>query len=93
MSATFNIFYLSPFDLGDNLRTNPFEERGNDGVQVNKHASRDPLHIQEGPITRAHAKKMQEALNGLIEDVWVKSYASPTLEEQQHLVHFMHVQA
>ena len=61
--------------------------------QVNKHASRDPLHIREGSITRARAKKMQEALNGLIEDVRVKSYASPTLEEQQYLFHFMHVQA
>ena len=36
---------------------------------------------------------MQEALNGLIKDVWAKTLVSPTLEEQQHLVHFMHIQA
>ena len=91
MSATFNVSDFSPFDVGDDLRTNPFEERRNDGVQVNKHATRDPLHIQEGSITRTWAK-MQKVLNGLIEDVRAKTYASPTLEEQQHLVHFMHVQ-
>ena len=44
MSATFNISDLSPFDVGDDFRTNSFEERGNDGVH-NKHATRDPLHI------------------------------------------------
>ena len=93
VSATFNVYDLSPFDIGDDLRTNPFEKKGNDGVQVNKHASKDPLHIREGPITRACAKKMREALNRLIEDVRAKTLASPTLEEQQHLVHFMHIQA
>jgi hypothetical protein len=30
ISATFNVSDLSPFDVGDDLRTNPFEERGND---------------------------------------------------------------
>ena len=30
ISATFNVFDLSPFDVGDDLRKNPFEERGND---------------------------------------------------------------
>ena len=29
-------------------------------------SSSDPLHIHKGPITRARAKKMQAALNGLI---------------------------
>ena len=30
ISATFNISNLSPFDVCDDSRTNPFEERGND---------------------------------------------------------------
>ncbi|GKV00634.1 hypothetical protein SLEP1_g13299 [Rubroshorea leprosula] len=30
-SITLNVSDLSPFDVGDDLRTNPFEERGNDG--------------------------------------------------------------
>ena len=91
VSATFNVFDLFPFDVGDDLRTNPFEERQNDGAQVSKYGSRDPLHIREGKITRTRAKKMQKALIGLIEDLRAKTFASPTLEEQQYLVHFMHI--
>ena len=34
-------------------------------------SSSDPLHIHGGPITRARAKKMQAALNGLIEKIWI----------------------
>ncbi|PKI78187.1 hypothetical protein CRG98_001422 [Punica granatum] len=34
-----NVSYLSPFDVGADLRTNPFEERGNDMIQLG-----DPLH-------------------------------------------------
>ena len=30
ISATFNVSDLSPFDVGDDSRTNPFEEREND---------------------------------------------------------------
>ena len=30
VSATFNVTDLSPFDVGDDLRTNPFQEEGND---------------------------------------------------------------
>ena len=30
VSATFNVSDLSPFDVGEDSRTNPFEERGND---------------------------------------------------------------
>ena len=36
-------------------------------------ASSDLLHIHEGPITRARAKKVQVALNGLIEKIWIKN--------------------
>ena len=34
---------------------------------------KDPLHIPVGPITRARSKKIIEALNGLIHDIWVDS--------------------
>ena len=33
ISATFNVSDLSPFDVGDDSRSNPFEERGNDENQ------------------------------------------------------------
>ncbi|GKV13414.1 hypothetical protein SLEP1_g24421 [Rubroshorea leprosula] len=69
VSATFNVSNLSPFDVGDDLRTNPFEEKGNDGNQDDSISTMpcDPLHTQGGLVTRARAKKMHEALNGLIE--------------------------
>ena len=48
ISATFNISDLSPFDVGDNLRMNPFEERGNDENQ--QVPLKDPLHVLVGSI-------------------------------------------
>ena len=63
ISVTFNVSDLSPFDVGDNSRTNPFEERGND---ENHKAFKDPLHVLIEPITKARSKKIKEALNGLI---------------------------
>ncbi|GKU99774.1 hypothetical protein SLEP1_g12569 [Rubroshorea leprosula] len=71
VSATFNVSDLSPFDVGDDLRTNPFEERGNDGNQDDPTCttSRDPLTIPGGPVTRTRVRKMREALNGLIEQI------------------------
>ena len=63
---------LSFFDVDDDSRTNPFEERGND---ENQQAFNDPLHIPFGPITRASSKKIKEALNGLIQEIWADSNA------------------
>ena len=72
ISITFNVSDLSPFDVGDDSRMNPFEERGND---ENQQAFKDPLHVPVGPITRARSKKIKEALNGLIQEIWVDSNA------------------
>jgi hypothetical protein len=71
ISATFNVSNLSLFDVGDDSRSNPFEERGNDENQ--QALLKDPLHVPVGPITRARSKKIKEALNGLIQDIWVDS--------------------
>ena len=70
ISATFNVSDLSPFDVGDDLRTNPFEEREND---ENQQAFKDPLHVQVRPITKARSKKIKEALNGFIQEIWADS--------------------
>ena len=70
ISVTFNVSDLSPFDVGDNSRTNPFEKRGND---ENQQAFKDPLHVPVGPITKARSKKIKEALNGLIQEIWADS--------------------
>jgi hypothetical protein len=71
ISATFNVFDLSLFDVGDDSRSNPFEERGNDENQ--QALLKDPLHVPVWPITRARSKKIKEALNGLIQDIWADS--------------------
>ena len=52
-NANFNVYDLSPFDVGDNSRTNPFEEGKNNEIQGHKCASKDPLDIQGRPITRS----------------------------------------
>ncbi|GKV11025.1 hypothetical protein SLEP1_g22314 [Rubroshorea leprosula] len=44
VSATFNVSNLSPFDVGDDLRTNPFEERGNDENQDVAYLLRHVIH-------------------------------------------------
>ncbi|GKV47177.1 hypothetical protein SLEP1_g54096 [Rubroshorea leprosula] len=94
VSATFNVSDLSPFDVGDDLRTNPFEERGNDGNQDDPTCttSRDPLHILGGPVTRVRARKMQEALNGLIEQIWVDNnmqQVNQTLDDYQGMINII----
>ncbi|GKV49085.1 hypothetical protein SLEP1_g55854 [Rubroshorea leprosula] len=96
VSATFNVSDLSPFDVGDDLRTNPFEERGNDGNQDDSISttSCDPLRTQGGPVTRARAK-MREALNGLIEQIWVENniqQANRSLDDYQGMVNIIQVQ-
>ena len=63
VSTTFNVSDLSPFDVADDLRTNLFEEGGNDEIQGRnlandeiqggKFTSKDPLHIRGGPIMRS----------------------------------------
>ena len=75
VSATFNIFDLSPFDVGEDSRMNPFEERENDeNYQGNTiKDSNDHLHIHVGLITRGRAKKIQVALNGIIEKIWIEN--------------------
>jgi hypothetical protein len=53
VSATFNVTDLSPFDVGDDLRANPFQE-GNDGDQGT--ASKDLVQTPIGLVTRARAQ-------------------------------------
>ena len=75
VSAIFNVSNLSLFDVDEDLRTNPFKERGNDeNHQGNTVKARiDPLHIHGGPITRVRAKKMQVASNKLIKKIWIEN--------------------
>ena len=41
----------------------------------NQQAFKDPLHVPVGPITRTRSKKIKEAFNGLIQEIWIDSNA------------------
>ena len=71
VSDTINVTDLSPFDVADDLRTNPFQNEGNDGGMA-KEWSADPLEISLGPIRQDRAKRFKEALDFLIRDVQVE---------------------
>ena len=90
VSATFNVTDLSPFDVGDDLRTNPFQEEGNDGGMA-KEWSADPLEIPRGPITRARAKRFKEALNVLIQDSQAEGAHGLNSKKETKLVHVIKV--
>jgi hypothetical protein len=98
VSATFNVSDLTLFDVGDDSRSNPFEERGDDANQTNtkhNHAN-DPLEVPIRPITRARAKKLKEALNVLVQNIWSKmdleGFGTIKEHEGQPLIHLVQVQ-
>jgi hypothetical protein len=56
----------------------------------------DPLEVPIGPITRAGAKKLKEALNGLVQNIWSKmdleGLGTFKEHEGQSLIHLVQVQ-
>jgi len=58
VSATFNVSDFTLFNVGNDLRSNPFEERWDDEDQPNSKRNNvnDPLEVPIGSITRARAK-------------------------------------
>jgi len=89
VSATFNVVDLSLFDVGDDSRSNPFEERGDDAIQAQK----DPLEVLVGPVTRLRAKRFKEAFNGLLQDTWAKVDFKRILNnEKQAMINLIHIQ-
>jgi len=98
VSATFNVSDLTLFDVGDNSRSNPFEKRGDDADQPNTkrdHAN-NSLEVPIGPITRARAKKVKEALKGFVQNIWSKmdleELGTFKEHEGQPLIHLVQVQ-
>jgi len=57
--------------LGDDSRSNPFKERGDDADQPNtkRNHANNPLEVPIGSITRTRAKKLKEASNGLVHNI------------------------
>ncbi|KAL5762849.1 hypothetical protein ACOSP7_019113 [Xanthoceras sorbifolium] len=74
---------LMHFLEGDDpdLRTNPFQEEGNDEDLSSTRAwNADPIQVPVGPVTRARAKKFKNALSGLIQGIWVQAYSWRPME-------------
>jgi hypothetical protein len=97
VNATFNVSDLTLFDVDDDSRSNPFEERGDDADQPNtkhNHAN-DPLEVPIGPIIRAGAKKIKEALNRFVQNIWSKmdleGFGTFKAHEGQPLIHLVQV--
>jgi len=63
VSATFNVVDLSFFYVGNDSRSNPFEERVNDVIQA---TPKDPLEVSVGLVTRLRVKRFKEAFNELL---------------------------
>ena len=79
VSATFNVSDLSPFDVSEDLRSNPFEEKRNDGNQ-GEPSLKNPLQVLDRPIIRSRAKKIKEAMQGLVQSTWEEASKSPTIK-------------
>jgi hypothetical protein len=56
------------FDIGFDLRSNPFEKKMDDADQPTN-TIKDPLNVPIGPITRSKRKTLKEAVNELITKV------------------------
>ncbi|KAL4339670.1 hypothetical protein GQ457_08G031340 [Hibiscus cannabinus] len=63
VSATFNVSDLSPYDDSTDLRTNPFQEGGNDVSTTMPAKVADPEVLPLGPITRSRAQKFRDVLS------------------------------
>jgi len=89
VSATLNVADLSLFDVGEDFRSNPFEEREDDAIQ----APKDLLEVLVGLVIKLRAKRFKEAFNGLLQDMWVKVDFKRILNnEEQAVINLIHVQ-
>jgi len=51
------------------------------------------LHVPIGPITKARSKKIREALNGLIQEIWANSntgYSKLGPKEDEGVINLIH---
>ncbi|KAL1535253.1 hypothetical protein AAHA92_31333 [Salvia divinorum] len=75
-------------DLPDS-RTNPFEEEGNVGDATKlscKDNKMDPLIIQSGPITRARAKKIDESMMLLVDEIKAQVQDQSKMDQMVNLI-------
>lgn len=94
--VTFNVSDLSPFDVGDDLRTNPFQkERNHEDMPIlesNGGHGSDLVQVPVGPMRRARAKHFKEGLHGLVQEAWSNKGTSwRTLEVESKFINMMGV--
>ena len=89
VSATFNVADLSPFNAESDSRTNLFEEEGNDGGHLKQPnlSKSDHLEIHGGPITRARAKQIKEAMMNLIAEIKEKVQVQSLEGQMENVLH------
>ena len=67
-----------------------------DQPNTKRNHANDPLEVSIGSITRARAKKIKEALNGLVQNIWSKmdleGLGAFKEHEGQPLIHLVQVQ-
>uniref|UniRef100_A0A2N9ENF7 Retrotransposon gag domain-containing protein n=1 Tax=Fagus sylvatica TaxID=28930 RepID=A0A2N9ENF7_FAGSY len=78
-----------PFQILEKINDNAYKvmirgrillRRGrNDGNQGGP-SLKDPLQVPDGPITRSRAKKIKEAMQGLVQSTWDEASKSPTIK-------------
>ena len=59
------------------MRTNPFQEEGNDRDQARSRSAK-PLEMTSGSVTRTQTQPFKEALDGLLQEVQ---------EDEEHMYH------
>jgi hypothetical protein len=74
----YNEYDHTPHKL-DKLIFSLFYELKIDGNQGGP-SLKDPLQVPDGPITRLRAKKIKEAMQGLVQSTWEEASKSPTIK-------------
>jgi hypothetical protein len=68
VSTSFTVADLSPFFGLEESRMTPFQEREDEEDIPAVHASSSPKDTNQGPLTRSHAKKLQQQVNSFLTD-------------------------
>jgi hypothetical protein len=68
VSTSFNVTDLSPFFGLEESRMNPFQDGEDNEDMPAMHACSSPNATNQGPLTRSHAKKLQEHVNSFLTD-------------------------
>ena len=79
VSTSFNVVDLSPFFGLEELRMTPFQEGEDDEDIPAVHVSSSPKDTNQGPLTRSHAKKLQEQVNSFLTECNFNTYENVIL--------------